>query len=314
VAVGCGRDDDAGDASVTGEEEPRSSSDARRPGGESRPALCSALGVRVTGRVATPAASELSGMALSRSQPGVLWTHNDSGDSARVLALAEDGRLRAELEVPSSSNRDWEEIAIAREPGGDGDALYIGDIGDNLARRSEIAVYVVPEPQGGDRMSGATAPAQRIALRYPDGAHDAEALLVDPLSGALAIVTKSFGGRARVYTGSPRAHGRAGTQTLGQAGSLSLGPGEAVTAGSVSATGRTVVLRSYGHAYVWTRRPRESLAGVLRRAPCVAGAGLISEGQGEAVAVSGDGRALYTVAEGERPPVRRYAAPGPPPP
>ena len=262
----------------------------------------------MTGRVATPAATELSGLALSRVQPGVLWTHNDSGDSARLFALAADGRLRAELTVPSAANIDWEEIAIGDATGdGDGDALYIGDIGDNLARRPQIVVYAVPEPRLGDRQgSGMTAPARRIALRYPDGAHDAEALLVDPQSGALVIVTKSFGGEARVYSSRPRA----GAGTLRPAGSLSLGAGEAVTAGSVSADGRTVVLRSYGRAYVWTRRARESLPAALRRAPCVAGSELMSEGQGEALAVDRDGRALSTVAEGQRSPIRRYAAPG----
>jgi len=279
--------------------------DERRRGAP-RAALCSPLRARVTGRIATPAVTELSGLALSRTQPGVLWTHNDSGDSARLFALAADGRLRAELAVSNATNIDWEEIAIG-DATGDGDALYIGDIGDNLGRRPQIVVYAVPEPSLGDRRgSGVTAPARRTALRYPDGAHDAEALLVDPQSGALVVVTKSFDGEARVYSSRPRA----GAGTLRRAGRLSLGAGEAVTAGSVSADGRTVVLRSYGRAFVWTRRAREPLAAALRRAPCVAGSDLISEGQGEALAVNSDGRAFYTVAEGERPPLRRYAVPG----
>lgn len=294
---GCGEDRGDGRTATQADERRR---------GAPLPALCSPLRARVTGRVATPAAIELSGLALSRTQPGVLWTHNDSGDAARLFALAADGRLRAELAVPNATNIDWEEIAIG-DAIGVGDALYIADIGDNLARRSEIVVYAVPEPRLGDRQGpGATAPARRIALRYPDGAHDAEALLVDPRSGALVIVTKSFGGEASVYASRPRA----GAGTLRPAGSLSLGVGEAITAGSVSADGRTVALRSYGRAYVWTRRARESLPAALRRAPCVAGSELSSEGQGEALAVNRDGRALSTVAEGQRPPIRRYAAPG----
>jgi hypothetical protein len=214
--------------------------------------------------------------------------------------------LRAELAVPGATNIDWEEIALG-DARGAGDSLYIGDIGDNLAQRAQIVVYAVPEPRLGDRRrSGVTAPARRIVLRYADGARDAEALLVDPRSGALVIVTKSFGGEASVYSSRPRA----AAGTLQRVGSLALGGGEAITAGSISADGRTVVLRSYGRAYVWRRRAQESLPTMLRRAPCIASSQLLSEGQGEALAVTRDGRALYTVAEGARPPIRRYAPRG----
>ena len=70
-------------------------------------------------------------------------------------------------------------------------------------------VYRVPEPGPG---SAPTAPAARLTLRYPDGPHDAEALLVDPRGGTLAIVTKGLAG-ARAYTLAapprPRRHGDA---------------------------------------------------------------------------------------------------------
>ena len=63
-------------------------------------------------------------------------------------------------------------------------------------------------------------------------------------------------------------------------------PGEAVTAGDVSADGRTIVLRTYDRALVWTRRKSDSLAKALAREPCVAGADLAGEGQGEALALA----------------------------
>src|SRR5512133_1376668 len=46
------------------------------------PPLCGPLHARLTGHVDAAAATELSGLVFSRSHPGVLWTHNDSGDSA----------------------------------------------------------------------------------------------------------------------------------------------------------------------------------------------------------------------------------------
>ncbi len=242
------------------------------------PALCDRLRTRVLGRVGAPA-SELSG--LVRSSAGGFWAHNDSGDAPRIFALANDGALRREVAVVGAENVDWEDIAIR------GRVLYVGDIGDNLAQRPEIAVY---------RMRETSTVAEKITLRYPDGPHDAEALLVDPQDGTIAIVTKDFGGRAHVHVG----------RRLRRAARLELGAGQAITAGDISADGRTIALRSYDKAYIWTRRGGESLARAFKRKPCIAAANLLAEGQGEALALSRDGRTFWTVPEGPRPALRRY--------
>ncbi|HLM26914.1 MAG TPA: hypothetical protein VK304_08110 [Thermoleophilaceae bacterium] len=259
---------------------------AAPPAPPQRPAvgLCGELGARMTGRVDTPAATELSGLVVSHTRPGVLWAHNDSGDSARLLELGEDGHLRREVAVPGAENVDWEDVAAR------GDLIYVGDIGDNDSERPTITIVRVRE-------SG--APAGRQELRYADGPHDAETLLVDPLDGSVAVVTKSFGGENRLYVA------REGTLRRGPL--VPVTPGEAVTAGDVSADGHTVVLRTYDRALVWTRRKGERLTQALRRKPCAAGVDLAREGQGEALALAENGRSFFTVAEGTRPPLRRYA-------
>lgn len=272
-----------------------------------RHALCTSLRARVTGRVRSAAAVELSGLALSHAQAHVLWTHNDSGDRARVFAITPGGRLLADLAVTDAEQLDWEDIAIGSAPPA-GDALYIGDIGDNLAARSAVVVYRVPEPRLAGGAPSATAPAAPLTLRYPDGPRDAEALLVDPSSGALVIATKEFGGIARVYVADHPAADA--TTTMRRAGRVSLGTGAAVTAGDVSANGRTIVLRTYDRAFVWSRRRGESVVTALRRRPCAARTDLGAEGQAEALALSRDGRAFYTIPEGERPALRRYAPAG----
>jgi hypothetical protein len=249
--------------------------------------------------VNTPEAIELSGLVQSRTQPGVLWTHNDSGDRARLFAVAPDGRLLGQVAVGGAVNVDWEDIAAGPDPGG-GHALYIGDIGDNATARDSVVVYIMPEP----RLAGTptSTPARQLTLRYPDGAHDAEALLIDPRSGAIVVVTKDFRGTGGVYVASP------GAGTLRRSGRLALGNFEAVTAGDVSSNGRIVALRTYDRAFVWSRRRGESLASTLRRKPCAARADLLSEeGQGEALALTPTGSAFYTVPEGEHPAIRRYA-------
>ena len=264
----------------------------------SRPALCSPLRARIRGRVRAAAATELSGLVLSRSQRGVLWTHNDSGDRPRVLAVGLDGRLLADVAVAGAEAFDWEDIAAGPAQ------LYVGDIGDNVPQRDSVVVYRIDEPRVRDGAPPTSALATRFELRYPDGRHNAEALLRDPVSGALAIVTKSAARRARIYVAtdpSPSA-----TTTMRRRGRLRIGPAE-VTAGDVSADGRTIVLRTYSNAFVWRRRPGESVATALTRQPCQAGAALLGEGQGEALALAADGRAFYTVPEGTSPAIRRYA-------
>jgi hypothetical protein len=264
------------------------------------PALCGRLRVRITGRVADPAANELSGLVRSRSQPDLLWSHDDSGAGPVLFGLRADGRVTARPTVAGAQAVDWEDIAAG--PAADGrPLLYIGDIGDNASRRPLIEVYRVAEPRAG---AAATAPAARLRLRYPDGAHDAEALLADPLRGDLVIVTKALGA-ARAYRASARLPG--GSQTTlrrGPAISLSL-----VTAGDVSADGRIVVLRGYDRLAVWERRGREPLMSTLRRAPCLSPTSLAPEGQGEAIALDRRGASFATVAEGSPAVLRRYTVP-----
>lgn len=280
------------------------SSMARAPAA-AKPALCrTQLRVRVTGRVGS-AATELSGLVLSRSRAGVLWTHNDSGDGARLLAITASGAGAGEVALAGAGNVDWEDIAVG--PGG---ALLVGDIGDNPGRRPSIVVYRVPEPR--DAAAGpAVAVAARYELRYPDGARDAEALLFDRSTGAIVIVTKSFDGRAGVY--AARRPSVRQVTTLRRSGAISLGPLQAVTAGDVSGDGRTIVLRTYDRAYVWRRRAGEAVTAALRRRACRARADLSIEGQGEALALARDGRAFITVPEGPAPMLRRYASSAPAP-
>lgn len=113
------------------------------------------------------------------------------------------------------------------------------------------------------------------------------------------IVTKDYGGRAGVYAAGD-------DLVLRRRGELELGLGQAITAGDVSRDGRTIALRSYDRAFIFTKRRRETIADGLARTPCVAGANLLEEGQGEALALTGDGRAFFTVAEGAPAVLRRY--------
>ena len=58
------------------------------------------------------AIGESSGVAVSRTYPGVLWTHNDSGDDAVLYAIDMAGNLIGRFPVSGARNRDWEDIDL----------------------------------------------------------------------------------------------------------------------------------------------------------------------------------------------------------
>jgi hypothetical protein len=261
------------------------------------PAICGRLRVSREGAVRAGQATELSGLALSRRRPGVLWTHNDSGDGPRVLGLRADGSLVADVAIAGAQAEDWEDVAVR------GDHLYVADIGDNDRERAEVVVYRLREPAPGQTTS---APAEALRLRYPGRPHDAETLLVDPRGGGLALVTKDVSGESGVYV-APRPSATAVT-TLRRAGTLHLGLGGLASAGDVSADGRVIAVRTYTGFVAWARRPGDSLARAMRRRPCAGRTSLAREGQGETLALTAHGRAFLTVPEGHDPIIRRYAA------
>jgi hypothetical protein len=234
---------------------------------------------------------ELSGLAFSRTHPDVLWAHNDSGDAARLFAMDRTGAPRATVALDGVDASDWEDLAIA------GSDIYAGDIGDNQRARPSILVHRVTEPD----LSATRVDAETFELRYPDGAHDSETLMVDPVADELVLVTKVADGNSAVYT-TPRS----APATPQMVATVGLGVGQLVTGGDISAEGDTIALRTYTSVFVWTRAPGESLATALLRPPCSAPAPL--EAQGEAIALVPAGDGYVTASEGVGSPIREVRA------
>lgn len=181
--------------------------------------------------------SEASGIAVDRRVPGRLWTHNDSGEPI-LFALDERGSVTGQLRVAGATVEDWEAVAAGRCA--TGSCLYIGDIGDNDATRDHVTVYRVPEP---DAAADTSAPAEAFHATYPDGPHDAEALLIAP-DGRIHIVTKGNSGPIALYRFPVDL--RAGSTTkLERVGSAGARDRDLrITDGAVSPDGRWTVLRS----------------------------------------------------------------------
>ena len=259
------------------------------------PAMASQTGssstCKTTGSVTRLAGlPEASGLVVSRVTQGRLWAHNDSG-KPEIFSLDGTGKVTGRVSLSGASVEDWE--AMASGPCGSGSCLYIADIGDNSAQRKEITVYRVREPANA---SGSAQVDGVFRASYPDGAHDAEALLAAP-DGALYIVTKGDTGHVALYR-FPRQLRNGTTMHLERVGSpLSTGkPDEngRITDGAISADGEWVVLRT--RAALMFYRAVDFLNGSFHKA---GGADLqpLAEPQGEAVAF-GPGNTVYVAGEG----------------
>jgi hypothetical protein len=231
---------------------------------------------------------EASGLAMSRTTPGRLWTHNDSGAPV-LFALDANGRVAGRVTVNSASVEDWE--AIASGPCASASCLFVGDIGDNDAKRAHITVYRLSEPAA----PTGVALAEAFHATYPDGAHDAESLIVAP-DGSLLVVTKGDTGPVAVYrfprelkSGTPMKLERVGKPLVAKPAVR-----QRVTDAAISRDGRSIVLRT-NHELIFY-----SAAEFLRGEFVETGRfdlTALGEPQGEGI-VFGSGDAVHVAGEG----------------
>lgn len=175
---------------------------------------------------------------------------------------------------------------LARGPDG---SMWVADVGDNDRARDTVAAIVLP-PDGAPRLHRFT---------YPDGPHDAEALLIDA-SGVPYVITKEVGGPAGVYrpAGPPEGEGPTPLELVAQV-SLPVSETEGgpigglgsrtVTGAASTVDGAVVALRTYTDAWLFAVPDGDltaALGGVPTQVP------LPGEPQGEAVAFDGDGTLL----------------------
>lgn len=262
---------------------------------ESSPDACPRfLAPAQIGTIDAPAIVEASGLAASVRHRGVYWTHNDSGDSARVFALRADGSLAAEIALAGVTATDIEDLGVG--PCGESSCVFVADIGDNAARRSEVLVHRFAEPAS---LTNAAVRVSTVRFRYEDGPHNAESLLVDPMNGAVFVVTKEKSGPSTLFR-VPTVDGvatREGQVTPPFGSNL-------FTAGSVARSRGRLALRTYTNVFVYEVAGGEPLAQALSRPPCSAPAP--DEPQGEAVAFAESG-ALRFLSEGEHVPFYEVA-------
>jgi hypothetical protein len=235
--------------------------------------------------------SESSGLARSTRSPGVLFTHNDSGDGPRVFAGGAHGRTRAVLTLKGASAVDWEDISS-----GPNHTLWVADIGDNSWNRRQVSVYAFTEPTT-STLASATVGATRYNFTYPDGPRNAEALMVNPVTGRLYIVSKSSTGGA-IYA-APSTLSTRSTNTLAK---VANAPSN-VTAASFAPDARSFVLGTYTQAHIYSKMGGDA---TTVAAP--------STRQGESMEIDRTSSSLLVGSEGLDSPVYRMPLPAAPTP
>ena len=229
-----------------------------------------------------PQIVESSGLAVVG---GLVVTTNDSGDSGRVFTVDPATGDTVGTTQWATDVTDVEALAP-----GEGDTVWVADIGDNRAERGSITVTRVPVGRG-DRSSD--SPSYRLV--YPDGPHDAESLLADPRTGRLYVVTKDvFGGTFYAAPETLATDGRNRLQRLGAVGdALPL-----ATDAAFFADGRHVVVRGYPEAKIYAFPSLTEVATV----------DLPPQRQGEGIAFDDEGRLLIS-SEGVHSDVIRVTMP-----
>jgi hypothetical protein len=258
---------------------------------------------------------ESSGIAASSSDDRVLFTHNDSGDSPRFFAVDFRGCTLARFDVTGATATDWEDMGRSHETAGR-PTLWFGDIGDNVYSRPSVQVYAVREPRISATGHGHCAqPAdQQVSatdyeLSYPDGSHNAEALMADPVTGRLYLVTKGdqAGETPTVYS-APLPLRRDAVNVMHKVVELHLRDPEWVTGSDISPDRRRVVVRTYTDAYEW-RVHQGRVGRAMHRKPTHVA--LPSQPQGEAIGYTRAGHDLLVSSEdpaGTSPPVYLVSA------
>ncbi|GEL19006.1 hypothetical protein PA7_28430 [Pseudonocardia asaccharolytica DSM 44247 = NBRC 16224] len=227
---------------------------------------------------------ELSGLAVDR---GGVWAMADGGRRVALHRLDLDDCSITRTRTAAIDPFDAEDLA--RGPDG---TLWVADTGDNERRRETVALIALP-PTGAPRLH---------RLRYPDGPHDAEALLV-AADGVPLVITKETVAAAGIYLPEgPLAE--PGPTPLIRVGEVVLpgsdtvgGPvggigARLVTGAALNADGRVAAVRTYTDAWLFpvAGETAADLVAALRTNPVRVP--LPGEPQGEAIAFEADGRLL----------------------
>jgi hypothetical protein len=234
---------------------------------------------------------EASGLASSINNKGYLWTHNDSGNGPNIFLIDTALNVKLKCTLRGIKNRDWEDIAVGPGPDESKNYIYVGDIGDNNAQYQYKYIYRFEEPKlAGESKEIVVDQYDKITFQLQDKKKDCEALLINPLTKDLFLISKREE-PVFVYTIS---YPQSTTDTLTAAKGVSL-PFTQIVAGDFSADGKEVLLKNYQNIYYWKIAEGQSIDDVFSSTAKILP--YEEEPQGEAITFARDASGFYTISE-----------------
>ena len=247
---------------------------------------------REIAKLANPSITESSGLACSRATPGVFWTHNDSGDQARLFAFNLKGEDLGTYPIHAASAQDWEDMCSFSITGKH--FLLVADTGDNNVQRKFYSIYIAHEPV----INSTQAKPQLLSLfaqqdvTYEDGSHNCESVAVDPVRREIVLVSKTSESTCKAYVlplplkKNPR---RAVAKPVA---TLTI---PTTSAMDISPDGLRALVLTYGDAYEYTRQAGEDWSRGFARQPRVIK--MPARRQGESACYGPDGVTIYLTSE-----------------
>jgi hypothetical protein len=232
-------------------------------------------------RPVLPIINEASGIADSKINPGYLWVEEDSRHPPQLYLLGHNGNVLKTIYIKGAVNRDWEDIALIN------DTIYIADIGDNNLSFSDYTIYQFAEPFAStDTVTSFNA----IHFAYPDGAHDAEAFLIEPTTKDIYIITKRDASSKIYKLSFP--YSTTSVDTVSLVGTLNYNE---VVSAAMDPGGREIIIKTYLDLYYYTRSPGETIEQALNKNYITLP--YIPEPKGEAVTFANNNSGFFTLSE-----------------
>jgi len=233
---------------------------------------------------------EASGLEASINNPGMLWTHNDSGGTPSVYLIDSIGKLKATVTLEGIDNRDWEDISVGAGPDSSKTYIYVGEIGDNRAIYPIKYIYRFEEPKIDDSGSEMIiVDFDKIPIVFPDGIRDTETLFIDHNTLDLYILSKREDSISVYVSKSP--HSIEQNNKLIKLGKL---PIYNVVSGDMSMNNE-ILIKTYDRVYFWKMQQGDNVFSTMIKP--AAELPYLREPQGESITWTNNGQGYYTISE-----------------